>query len=251
MLAVENDAGIIAVDCGGDLVQRLLLAGCSLERLEALVVTHGHPDHVVGFPLVMQRLWLHGRRRPLAVLGPEAALDTARRLWAVFGMDAHEGMPRIEWQPLPAGPEIQPASLSTWNMWSVRAVHQPDTVAIRFRDPTGGRVVAYSSDTEPHPSIVAIAEGADILVHEATGAAPGHSSAADAARTAVQAGARRLLLVHLPRCGEIPQSAMAEARSLFAYTELGSECATYDPAADPAAEPISFNGPVRLTSGGR
>ena len=87
-----------------------------------------------------------------------------------------------------------------------------------------GRSVVYSGDTRPCAALTALAKGADLLIHEATfldalreeAVARAHSTALEAARTAVDAGARRLALTHLsPRHQETPELLLGEARSLF------------------------------------
>jgi ribonuclease Z len=61
-----------------------------------------------------------------------------------------------------------------------------------------GKTFAYSSDTEPCPEVARLARGVDVLVHEATGEARGHSSASQAGEIARQAKAKSLYLVHYP-----------------------------------------------------
>jgi ribonuclease Z len=73
-----------------------------------------------------------------------------------------------------------------------------ETLALRFDNTATGRAIVYSSDTEPCQSLIQLAEGADLLIHEATGAFPGHSSPAEAAGVAREAGAERLALIHYP-----------------------------------------------------
>ena len=70
--------------------------------------------------------------------------------------------------------------------------------------------------------------GADVLVHEATGDGPGHSSAAGAARVAREAGVGRLVLVHLGPQPDGGEALLAEARAVFPATELGHDGARYE-----------------------
>src|SRR5690625_115438 len=83
MLAVSDGASTIAVDCGGDVIQRMMAAGIDVDTLDALIVTHEHPDHVSGFPLFMEKIWLLGRRRPIAVYGIREAIDQATRCFEI------------------------------------------------------------------------------------------------------------------------------------------------------------------------
>jgi len=56
----------------------------------------------------------------------------------------------------------------------------------------------YSSDTEPCDAIVQLANGSEVLIHEATGAGKGHSSPEQAGKIAQLAGVNTLYLIHYP-----------------------------------------------------
>jgi ribonuclease Z len=75
---------------------------------------------------------------------------------------------------------------------------QVDTIALRFENPYTGRAIVYSADTEPCPALVRLADGAEYLLHEATGSYPGHSSPAQAAQVAREARVTFLVLIHYP-----------------------------------------------------
>lgn len=221
MLAVQTEGSVIVVDCGGDVVHRLLAAEVPLDQIDALIVTHEHPDHVSGFPLFMEKVWLAKRRRPVPVHGPAAALAQARRCVEAFDTSGWEDVPDIEWHEVPLE---QGATVLTSEQWRITAApgeHSVPVIGIRVEDVRGGGSVAYSADTEPTDRIVQLARGATILVHEATGDFDGHSTMWDAAKAAAAAGAERLVLVHLP-----PGAGGAElqtARQQFANMELGTD----------------------------
>jgi ribonuclease BN (tRNA processing enzyme) len=91
--------------------------------------------------------------------------------------------------------------------------HFVPTIAIRI-NPTGGKSAVYSSDSSPCDSIVRLASGADILLHEATGAQVGHSSAAMAGSVARLAGVGHLALIHYD-VKLTSDDLLAEAHSTF------------------------------------
>ena len=76
--------------------------------------------------------------------------------------------------------------------------HLLPTIGLRFEFNHTGKVMAYSCDTEPCAQVVRLAEGADVLIHEAAGAARGHSSAEQAGEVASRAEASALYLIHYP-----------------------------------------------------
>jgi ribonuclease Z len=103
--------------------------------------------------------------------------------------------------------------------------------------PRHGRTVVYSGDTRPHLPLIEAARGADLLVHEATfggeelerAQETGHSTAAEAARVAAEAGVRRLVLTHIsPRYGRDAAELLAEARAIFPETIIARDGLTLD-----------------------
>ncbi|HEV8612789.1 MAG TPA: ribonuclease Z, partial [Gemmatimonadales bacterium] len=90
--------------------------------------------------------------------------------------------------------------------------------------PRRGRTVVYTGDTRPSLAVVEAARGADLLVHDSTfgeeererAVETGHSTAAQAAEIAREAGVRRLVLTHIsPRYNRDAPELLAEAKAVF------------------------------------
>ncbi|HYC32783.1 MAG TPA: ribonuclease Z [Gemmatimonadales bacterium] len=103
--------------------------------------------------------------------------------------------------------------------------------------PRPGRTLVYSGDTRPHLALAEAARGADLLVHEATfggdelerARETGHSTAAEAARIALEAGVRRLVLTHIsPRYTRDAPELLAEALAIFPATSIARDGMTVD-----------------------
>lgn len=221
MLAFEQADSLVVVDCGGDVVQRLQAAGLELDRIEALVVTHEHADHVSGFPLFMEKIWLSGRRRPIPVHGIAPALSQARRCWESFATGTWEGVPEILWREVALEQGAAVLESDAWRITAAPGTHSVPVIGLRVEDRRGGGIAAYSCDTEESEAIARLAHGADLLAHEATGGFGGHATPQGAARVAARAGAGRLVLVHLPP--EMSEEEMAGAREIFPGVVLGAD----------------------------
>jgi ribonuclease Z len=228
MLAFEQPGDVVLVDCGGDAAQRLLAHGLDLEALTALIVTHEHPDHVSGFPLLMERLWLAGLRRPLPVYGIAPAIAQAKRVHDAFDVRNWPGYPGASYHEVPVG---QGAAVLTNDSWSITAapgVHSVPSIGIRVEDRRGGGVAVYSGDTTGADSIVGLARGADLLVHEASDEPAMHSCPVSAAQVAAAAGVRRLVLVHLPAGVHDRDERVTAARAVFAELVVGEDGAHFE-----------------------
>ncbi|MFN3652986.1 MAG: ribonuclease Z [Armatimonadota bacterium] len=99
--------------------------------------------------------------------------------------------------------------------------------------PRPGAVVAYCTDTRPCPAAVELARGADLLIYEGTFDAEmgrdahrkGHSTVADAAHVALEAGVRELAITHLsPRYTDVTRL-LEQAREIFPQTRIARDLA--------------------------
>ena len=220
MLAFEGKS-VVVVDCGGDVVQRLLVAGIELDRIAVLILTHEHPDHVAGFPLFMEKIWLGKRRRPLPVRGPKRALEQARRIFDAFDTSGWKGLPEIEWGEVPLREGAEVWKDVSWTITAAPGKHSVPVIGLRVESRESGKAAVYSSDTERTPAIEKLAAGASVLVHEATGGFKGHTSIEHAAEVARGAQVGSLVLVHLPP--DPDPAALGRARKIFPETSLGSD----------------------------
>jgi ribonuclease Z len=94
-----------------------------------------------------------------------------------------------------------------------------------------GRKVVYTGDTRPSANVVQLAKDADVLIHDSTldsehsalAASFGHSTAAEAAQVAKDAGVRMLFLVHLSPRYDDATILEEEARRIFKHSKVPGE----------------------------
>ena len=119
--------------------------------------------------------------------------------------------------------------------------------------PYRGRSYAYLSDTLYSARAAGLVRGVDLLYHEATFAEEdkimakktGHSTASQAARAAVEAGAGKLLIGHFSSRYKDTETLEKEARAIFPGTEAVVEGRSY------AIEPDRTPDPSGRKDGGR
>lgn len=191
---VEHDGFRLLVDPGYATVPRLL-ERVTADQVDAVFVSHGHPDHCADLnPLLRARAFRDDPPAPLPVYSLSGALDAVLALDRP-GMlaDAHvlrefTAGDRIDIGPFRAQTRLLP--------------HSVPNAGVRLT--AGERVLAYTGDTGPSPEVVELARGADLFLAEATyadrvpeGSRRNLSSARQAGRQAMEADVRHLLLTHL------------------------------------------------------
>lgn len=224
-LLVEGEGRYSLVDCGDNPLPRLSHVGLDPSHLHRIILSHFHPDHVSGVPLLLVNLWLTGRRDTLYIAGLEDVLD---RLWVMMDLFRWD-----EWQdfyPLvrqslgPAGGELP--EMMKLRVTAAPGAHSVPSLAFRFETLETGHSAVYSADTEPSEEVARLAQGANILFHEATGEHPGHSSPAQAGEIARQAGVERLVLIHYPP--HVGEEWVEQARERFGGpVELGQDLQSF------------------------
>lgn len=213
-LMVSAGSHTVLVDCGSNPIQHLRRAGVSFESLTDIVLTHFHPDHVSGLPLLLMGMWLMGRKAPIKIYGIAHTLERAEAMmdlfewknWPGFYPVAFIQVENKERAPVIVGKEIR--------LYASPVQHLIPTIGLRIEFPCAGKTIAYSSDTEPCLSVASLAKGVDILIHEAAGASPGHSSPAQAAEIGNRASAKDLYLIHYPP-EKNTQELVQEAQKVF------------------------------------
>lgn len=195
-LVLAGEQHTLMVDCGGSPFRRLLKAGVSPTRLTAMILTHFHPDHVYGAPSLLLATWVAGRRAPLDVYGPEDTLARLRALMDLHQIGSWPEMYPIRYHPVALETGAPVLENEDFAITAAPGQHFIPVIGLRVFNRRSGAALVYGADTEPCEAIQTLAKDADILIHEATGERPGHSSAAQAGAVAAAAGVRHLALVH-------------------------------------------------------
>lgn len=200
---VETAGRLLLIDTAPEL--RLQLVEAGVERVDAVLYTHAHADHVHGID-DLRALSVRLEGMGLPVYGPAAALAELRqRFGYIFdGAPARPGTskPELALQAIDAGTETAIAGVA---VLPLELPHGDQGVfGYRFGH------LAYLTDVKAVPAAVRERlRGLDVLVLNALLARPHplHLSVPEAIAVAQQIGARRTLLTHLTH--EIPHSELA------------------------------------------
>jgi len=214
-LALEGQQSTLLIDCAGSPLLKLQLAGIEPSGLEYVVFTHRHPDHMYGLPILLLGLWLQRHRKRLRIVAEAESLLTAQALLELFHPEEWPGFQAPLYCEVALTGETVALELPDLLITASPTEHIVPSMALKMVNKGTGRAVVYSSDTAPCESVVRLARGADVLIHEASGEFMGHSTPAQAAQTAERAGVGKLYLIHYAaRHGNL-NALLEEARREF------------------------------------
>lgn len=183
--AVIAGERLFIVDTGEGSARTLAYMGLPASRIEAILLTHFHSDHIDGLgPFLLQRWGTGTFQTPTPVYGPtgvDKVVDGFRAAYVLdFGYRVSHHSPKIM-PPGGSGGKGMPFALPATGqgdqvvvlddrglkITAFRVDHAPIEPAVGYRFDYKGRSVAISGDTKVSNSLVSAAKDVDLLVHEA------------------------------------------------------------------------------------
>lgn len=214
---LRGGGATVWLDCGPGTLAALQ-THVGLHDVDAVVVSHEHPDHrndLEGFFVACAYVV---RRDGIPVWAPAGVREHGY----------HTGPPTLVFSDVADGGHFAVKGMA---FTASRTDHGPATMAVRVE--AGGRSLGYTADTGPCWSPTALGPPLDLLLSEATFTADRegssqHLSGRQAGGLAREAGARRLLLTHLWPVTDRAALQVEAAAAYGADVELAQPGRTYD-----------------------
>ena len=220
---VESDTARVWLDAGPGTLANLQRHR-SLTEIDAIVVTHEHPDHWLDLAMAFIACRYFLDRGPMPVYG-----TAGTHALAIALAGAHDLSPTLDWRVISDG---DTATIGDQRWRFSRTDHPVETLAPRVD--SGGRSFAFSADTGEGWSFARLGTGIDLGLCEATylhrdlvPPSP-HLSARQAGAMAAEAGVKRLLLTHLAPGSDAPAFGREAAEAFGAPVELVDVDQRYD-----------------------
>ncbi len=210
---LEGQDHSVLIDTGANSIAKLNSMGIPSNQITDIIITHFHPDHVSGLPLLLMDWWLLGRNRALTIHGLPHTIQRVQKMMDLFDWYNWPQFFPVNFHELSEMPGLVIDNHEI-KILGNEVQHLIPTMGLRIEWKNQNLVIAYSCDTEPCQAVIDLAEGSDYLIHEAAGEAKGHSSPRQCGKVAAQAGTKNLVLIHYPDVNN-PEIFIREARQEF------------------------------------
>ncbi len=239
---VNMHGRLFLIDCGEGAQVQLARYKISKGRIDNILISHLHGDHLFGIFGLLSTMAMEGRIAPLYIYAPRDFSSILKFFLGHFG----EGVKfEINHIPLKSGEPEQIIHLHNCYVWAFPLNHRIDCYGFKIayhRMPRHeGEVevyksIVYCSDTAPFEREAEWIKGADLLFHDSTYADDNvvlaekmyHSTSRQAASVAASAGVGKLVLGHFSSRYKDFGLLLAQAREVFPETYLAEEGKTFE-----------------------
>jgi ribonuclease BN (tRNA processing enzyme) len=187
------------LDCGATALVALKRAGIDPGSIGWVALSHLHGDHFAGLPWMILDGQFAKRSRPLVVAGPPGTRDRLRHAFEALYPGASDTERPFETRTIELDERVRrqfgPALITPYE---VR--HGSGAPAYALRVEYGGKVIAYSGDTEWTDTLLEVARAADVFVCECNffdKEAPGHLNHRTLAEKRAQLECERIVITHM------------------------------------------------------
>jgi ribonuclease Z len=217
-LSESETKGLVLLDCGDGAIRNLLKFGADVNSISDILISHHHSDHITGITQIIETMGIKKRKTNLRVYGPSGLAEYFGTVQKITNVASKREF-QIELV------ELVP------NQTIIFAGYSADTFGMDHTIPCLGyritcpdkKILSYTGDTMPCPSVRALGREVDVFIHEATflqkdverARPPKHSTAFEAATAARSADVKKLILTHVNDDHETPGLMMKEAKSEF------------------------------------
>jgi ribonuclease BN (tRNA processing enzyme) len=201
-ILVDGPASRVAIDFGTSSLIALAQQGIAHNSIDAILLTHLHGDHCGGVPFLLIDAMLAAKRdRPLTIAGPRDLQSRMGEIREALFPGSHVMTPSfpVDWIELEPGRTRQ--VLDT-KVTARPARHTQETNPTLLRVEIGGKVIAYTGDTEWTDEVAAVARGADLFIAECyfyQKPIKWHLTYPAIAAHRAELGATRVILTHMSR----------------------------------------------------
>lgn len=197
---IETKRTCFLLDCGPTALLALKRFGIDPARVDSILLSHFHGDHIAGLPFFfLEWLYQTPRGKEVEIAGPAGIQERAETLFSVMYAPgrAEQLRPRLRYTELKPD---QSTSLGEIEVFPFRVPHQIDAVSLALKIRISDKTILYSGDSPWTEALAHHSQGADLFICECTHYRAGgadHLSLEELLTHRGELKSRRVILTHL------------------------------------------------------
>ena len=215
---LEHESFQLLIDCGSGVLSKLQNI-IQPEDLDAVILSHYHPDHIADIGVLQHARLIQGflgKKTPtLPLYGHE--------------LDSYE-FSKLTYKEITKGIAYNPSEVLTAGPFQVtflRTDHPAPCYAMRIE--AAGKAIVYTGDSSFKEEFIEFSRNAELLLCECNfyghqnGKSAGHMNSIDAGKFAQKAEVKQLILTHLPQYGTLSELITEAASEFTGIIKLAEE----------------------------
>ena len=170
VFTVQTEDILFLADAGPTAFDGLQRAGIEPAEIDAIFLSHGHADHVLGFPQLVLQAKLEPKDPPLKVFCTAQVREIVHTIVKLTFPEAYDTLGAFQWIELAEGPR-QTNDLTDNIQLATQIVFGPPympVLGLRLDFLDKGIALAFSADTAPSDELASLATGSGLLIHESS-----------------------------------------------------------------------------------
>lgn len=223
---IETNDKAILIDCGEGTQISFRKTDYDLSKLEIILITHCHADHILGLPGILLTLGNYLKSNPLFIVGPQGIKNTVMDLMTVCKYIPYE----IKFIEL-KNESLQNIDFENIKITSIPLFHPISCAGYSINFCNEKLKISYCTDTRP-TEYMSIIENSDLFVCEGMyGSDDQYSNAvrkrhmlfSEAAQVAKKYNIKELWLTHFSQNIKEPEEFIHYANNIFLNTKVGKD----------------------------
>ncbi|WP_342430197.1 MBL fold metallo-hydrolase [Neobacillus sp. FSL H8-0543] len=218
---LEHDGFHLLIDCGSGVLSKLQNI-IQPEELDAVLISHYHPDHIADIGVLQHARLIQG------FLGEKPPT------LPIYGHQFDEAeYSKLTYKDITSGIAYQPSDILTVGPFQVaflKTEHPVPCYAMRIV--AGGKSLVYTADGSFKEELIEFSREADLLLCECNffghqnGKSAGHMNSIEAGQFAEKSAVKQLILTHLPQYGELSELVRESSTEFTGIIKLADEFLT-------------------------
>lgn len=200
-LFVESESGNYLIDCGEGCTRQLVRFGLPFETIQAVFISHMHPDHSTGIVGLLQNFYLSGRTDPVSIYLPSNAAKALPQILQTFHLfkeklpfDVHFlALHDQSWMALGLFKIVSIYNTHLQNEQSASGSEFVNPDSFSFVLSEKQRRCVYTSDIQDLDHLSGWTRNIDVFITECT-----HIPLMEAIRFAQKQNVKQLVFTHIP-----------------------------------------------------